>query len=190
MTSIPSRSHASSIAGLIGLWALRSALKPAALRISTRRSSARAKVAAPITPLSWWMHAPRRLTVSPLMRRPRSASSDSERMPNVVAASSSDSPSRDAERRAARVEVRLIDAPPLRRRDRHALPHDAPRCPARPERARRRARPRRRTRRRARSRRRRSSSRAESFTTVDSTTTTARSSSMSGVVTRRPSSAR
>ena len=42
MTSIPSRSQASSIAVLIGLWALRIALKPASLSRRTLRSSARA----------------------------------------------------------------------------------------------------------------------------------------------------
>ena len=84
ITSIPTRSQASSIAVLIGLWALRIALNPAALSSRTRRSSARAMVAAPSTPLSGWMQAPRSFTVSPLMRRPCSGSSRSERIPKVT----------------------------------------------------------------------------------------------------------
>ena len=46
MTSMPMRSHAASISRLIGWCALRSALNPASLSISTRRSSARGIVAA------------------------------------------------------------------------------------------------------------------------------------------------
>ncbi len=87
ITSMPRRSHAASIARLIGWCALRSALKPASFSFSTRRSSARAIVALPRTPLSWWMHAPRRSTGSPLMRSPRSASTAMVRMPNSVDAS-------------------------------------------------------------------------------------------------------
>ena len=46
-------------------------------------------VAAPITPLSWWMHAPRSSTGSPLMRSPRAGSTSMVRIPNVVDAASS-----------------------------------------------------------------------------------------------------
>ena len=53
MTTMPTRSQASNMAMLIGLWELRMALNPAAFKSSTRRSSARSIVAAPITPLSW-----------------------------------------------------------------------------------------------------------------------------------------
>ena len=35
-----------------------------------RRSSAASRVCAPITPLSWWMQAPRSFTAEPLMRMP------------------------------------------------------------------------------------------------------------------------
>ena len=87
------RSHAASISRLIGWCALRSALNPASFSFSTRRSSARGIVAVPSTPLSWWMHAPRRSTASPLMRNPRAGSTSMVRIPNVVDARSSSPPS-------------------------------------------------------------------------------------------------
>src|SRR4051794_5730637 len=121
-TSMPSRSQASSIAGLATLWELRTALKPAALRISIRRSSARPIAAAPSGPLSWWMHAPRSFTDLPLIRKPR-LGVQLERP--------------DAERRGLRVslgvaveeggarlvEGRAVGVPQRRVLDAEALPH-------------------------------------------------------------------
>ena len=101
------RSHASSIARLIGWCALRSALKPASLSISTRRSSARAMVAAPSTPLSWWMHAPRsfdRFAVDAQPARGVDRRGCGCRTSVVARSSSPPSPSTDG---AARVERRV-----------------------------------------------------------------------------------
>ena len=116
MTSTPRRSQASSIGLLKGLCALLMALKPASLRSSTRRSSARPMVAAPSRPLSWCTQAPRSRTGSPLMRRPRIGSTVRDRMPKVVDSSSSTSP---PSRRVgpAGVERRIVGTPAPRSSD-------------------------------------------------------------------------
>ena len=130
MTSIPSRSCASSIAGLTGLWALRSALNPAALRISTaaprhgeRRGADHAVVvmdgrAAQVDPLA--VDAQAAFDIE----RQRADAEMRRRVVDGIAAPID-------EGRAARVDVWLIDAPPLRPRDGHvaALVQT---CPARP----------------------------------------------------------
>ena len=69
-------------------------------------------VAAPSTPLSWCTHAPRRRTGSPLIRRPRFGiereRSDAERRRLLV-----DDDVIVEQGGVARVEVRIVEAPPL-----------------------------------------------------------------------------
>ncbi len=90
---MPSRSQASSRAGVGGLCAVRIELKPASLRISTRRSSERSRATAPIGPWSWWTLPPMILTGSPLSRKPCWPFHASERMPKLVVTVSTTWPS-------------------------------------------------------------------------------------------------
>ncbi len=80
---MPRRSQASSFAGATGLWAVRSALKPAACSTSISRSSERPSMIVPSGPWLECVHAPRTLTGLPLRRKPLPSHS-SDRIPNVT----------------------------------------------------------------------------------------------------------
>ena len=67
-----------------GLWLVRIELYPAALRISTRRSSARSIARDPSGPLSWCTHPPRSFVETPLILKPLVLSKVMCRMPKLV----------------------------------------------------------------------------------------------------------
>jgi hypothetical protein len=92
-TSMPKRSHASSASGDGGLWAVRIALNPAALRTSISRSSLRANATAPIGPWLLWMQAPRTFVAVPLSRKPSVPFHSNDRIPKVVVVESTSLPS-------------------------------------------------------------------------------------------------